>query len=132
MIFGNRDDKERVYLNALKTANTYNLKVLAVMVFLSILALVLNEIGVFATPRTIMLIASFYHFTIRHLAWKLICCWHIFVARVDGMICYENNASMWRILLGEKRRFVSLVMMMRERSWIFKVVNGANGNGYYN
>lgn len=58
MIFGNRDDKERIYLNALKTANTYNLKVLAVMVFLSILALVLDEIGVFATPRTIMLIAS--------------------------------------------------------------------------
>ena len=59
MIFGNRDDKERIYLNALKTANTYNLKVLAVMVFLSILALVLDEIGVFATPRTIMFIASF-------------------------------------------------------------------------
>ena len=59
MIFGNRDDKEKVYLDALKTANTYNLKVLAVMVFLSILALVLDEIGVFATPRTIMLIASF-------------------------------------------------------------------------
>ena len=58
MIFGNRDDRERIYLNALKTANTYNLKVLAVMVFLSILALVLDEIGVFATPRTIMLIAS--------------------------------------------------------------------------
>lgn len=58
MIFGNRDDKERIYLNALKTANTYNLKVLAVMVFLSILALVLDEIGVFATPKTIMLIAS--------------------------------------------------------------------------
>lgn len=58
MIFGNRDDKERIYLNALKTANTYNLKVLAVMVFLSILALVLDEIDVFATPRTIMLIAS--------------------------------------------------------------------------
>ena len=58
MIFGNRDDKERIYLNALKTANTYNLKVLAVMVFLSILALVLDEVGVFATPRTIMLIAS--------------------------------------------------------------------------
>ncbi|MBO7614204.1 MAG: HD domain-containing protein [Bacilli bacterium] len=59
MIFGNRDDKEKVYLDALKTANTYNLKVLVVMVFLSILALVLDEIGVFATPRTIMLIASF-------------------------------------------------------------------------
>ena len=58
MLFGNRDDKEKIYLNALKTANTYNLKVLAVMVFLSILALVLDEIGVFATPRTIMLIAS--------------------------------------------------------------------------
>ncbi|MCR5309583.1 MAG: HD domain-containing protein [Bacilli bacterium] len=59
MIFGNRDDKEKVYLDALKTANTYNLKVLAVMVLLSILALVLDEIGVFATPKTIMLIASF-------------------------------------------------------------------------
>ena len=51
MIFGNRDDKERVYLNALKTANTYNLKVLAVMVFLSILALVLDEIGVFVKRK---------------------------------------------------------------------------------
>ena len=58
MLFEKRDEKEKIYLNALKTANIYNLKVLAVTAFLSILALILDEVGVFATPRTIMLIAS--------------------------------------------------------------------------
>ena len=58
MLFGKRDEKEKIYLNALKTANIYNLKVLAVTAFLSILALILDEVGVFATPKTIMLIAS--------------------------------------------------------------------------
>ena len=50
------NNQDPTYLLALRNANAFNLKCLAVMIVLSLVAIVLNIIGVFTAPMTVIII----------------------------------------------------------------------------